>query len=568
MSNIVEVIYNKSERFPKISINGEQISRYMELADLIYNDMYHWADKLYTSMDDELCEPYIILLTGHPFHHQILQATRSQSAYCSEIRFTPLVSKIPMADKMAYATELNRQYQLNIQQNADSICFFSDEPDRFQSLVSCSNTPSSYYITGGTNLPNVPIKCCIMLSDRLHFEKVQGISVLHIPQHLLAMAVDYLNLYHLQLELITAIFSTASDLNLTEDNRLKFEAYLHEEYRIQINNLPQTMNVGERFQVSYVYYPQQFDDPQILVSTSNPSVLFAADNALIAQSAGSASILLTDKFGVTHGNYPVKVEYHNYVTDISIILPATSLCVNETLRFKCLLSPNDAEDIHAVRYTINNTSVAAFSGQNEIYGIAPGRIKVTISTARISKNFYLTVLPTAKDVLLPKELLEMPVNANAHIECSIVPSNASPKPTVTWQSSNPRVLNITESEGYSCKAVSHEAGSAILKCSLDGTNIYKTMRVEVKKPKGCYVATAVYGSYDCPQVWALRRYRDQFLSCHTLGRAFIKVYYTLSPTAVKWFGHTKWFNHLWRSILDRMVRKLKACGYQDTPYND
>jgi len=25
---------------------------------------------------------------------------------------------------------------------------------------------------------------------------------------------------------------------------------------------------------------------------------------------------------------------------------------------------------------------------------------------------------------------------------------------------------------------------------------------------GCYIATAVYGSYNCPEVWTLRRYRD------------------------------------------------------------
>ncbi|MFR9028073.1 MAG: DUF2726 domain-containing protein [Clostridium sp.] len=32
-----------------------------------------------------------------------------------------------------------------------------------------------------------------------------------------------------------------------------------------------------------------------------------------------------------------------------------------------------------------------------------------------------------------------------------------------------------------------------------------------KKRRGCYIATAVYGSYDCPQVWVLRRFRDQIL---------------------------------------------------------
>lgn len=85
---------------------------------------------------------------------------------------------------------------------------------------------------------------------------------------------------------------------------------------------------------------------------------------------------------------------------------------------------------------------------------------------------------------------------------------------------------------------------------------------------GCYVATAVYGSYDCPQVWTLRRYRDNTLAKTWYGRAFIKTYYAVSPTIVKWFGDTVWFNKMWRGKLDRMVKKLNEQGYEDTPYTD
>ena len=56
MNNIVEITYQKGARFPVISINGEQISRYMELSDLIYDDIFNWGSKLFTSMDEELCE--------------------------------------------------------------------------------------------------------------------------------------------------------------------------------------------------------------------------------------------------------------------------------------------------------------------------------------------------------------------------------------------------------------------------------------------------------------------------------------------------------------------------------
>ena len=88
------------------------------------------------------------------------------------------------------------------------------------------------------------------------------------------------------------------------------------------------------------------------------------------------------------------------------------------------------------------------------------------------------------------------------------------------------------------------------------------------KSGGCYVATCVYGSYDCPQVWTLRRYRDDTLAATWYGRAFIRTYYAFSPTLVKWFGHTKWFKKMWQGKLDRMVKRLNASGVADTPYAD
>lgn len=93
---------------------------------------------------------------------------------------------------------------------------------------------------------------------------------------------------------------------------------------------------------------------------------------------------------------------------------------------------------------------------------------------------------------------------------------------------------------------------------------------EIKKPSSghCYVATCVYGSYDCPQVWTLRRYRDDTLASTWYGRAFIRTYYAVSPTLVKWFGHTKWFKKMWQGKLDRMVKRLNASGVADTPYAD
>lgn len=89
-----------------------------------------------------------------------------------------------------------------------------------------------------------------------------------------------------------------------------------------------------------------------------------------------------------------------------------------------------------------------------------------------------------------------------------------------------------------------------------------------QKGGGCYVATAVYGSYDCPPVWTLRRYRDYTLAETWYGRAFIRTYYAISPALVKWFGKTEWFRNLWKPRLDRIVEKLNRGGVENTPYYD
>jgi len=81
---------------------------------------------------------------------------------------------------------------------------------------------------------------------------------------------------------------------------------------------------------------------------------------------------------------------------------------------------------------------------------------------------------------------------------------------------------------------------------------------KVNGSSGCYIATAVYGSYSAPQVYTLRKFRDRVLMNNAAGRVFVRVYYRIGPALAKRIGKCYSLNSLIRNILDRFAKILDA----------
>lgn len=74
---------------------------------------------------------------------------------------------------------------------------------------------------------------------------------------------------------------------------------------------------------------------------------------------------------------------------------------------------------------------------------------------------------------------------------------------------------------------------------------------------GCYIATMVYGDYDAPEVLLLRKYRDNVLAKKTMGKAFIKIYYYLSPKFVNHFSSNDFVQKCTHKILEKIITRIK-----------
>lgn len=85
-----------------------------------------------------------------------------------------------------------------------------------------------------------------------------------------------------------------------------------------------------------------------------------------------------------------------------------------------------------------------------------------------------------------------------------------------------------------------------------------TIHQYMKAADGCFIATAVYGSYEADQVLTLRAFRDQKLAPYGLGRLLINCYYIVSPPIAELMDMFPFAKKPAKYVLDKIVKAVMA----------
>jgi uncharacterized repeat protein (TIGR02543 family) len=120
------------------------------------------------------------------------------------------------------------------------------------------------------------------------------------------------------------------------------------------------------------------------------------------------------------------------------------------------------------------------------------------------------------------------------------------------------ILTATVTSGYKFSGWSGDASGTTnpITITMDSNkSITANFTAEEKKEekKGCFIATAAYGSPLHPSVMILREFRDRCLMPSKIGRAFVRLYYKHSPSAADFIAKNKVLKVVVRIMLFPLV---------------
>ncbi|GEM_PF-2027239 len=225
-----------------------------------------------------------------------------------------------------------------------------------------------------------------------------------------------------------------------------------------------------------------------------------------------------------------------------------------------------------------------YSPDNDFFDIEPGkaywvlsRFPITIdgtgTPSSIKQNFILSLRPGWNQIGCP---FNFPVAWSNVVASTGENSYPASEGHTLWKYSNGEYLPATHLEPGTGYWVWNPDPLEVLHLSippLKENRKTSTRKVSVAKAEpqppappgqalvpsgdsggGCFIATACFGSPMASQVQILRKFRDQFLMPHWLGKRFVSFYYRHSPAAAGFLRAHPFFRKTVRMMLVPVVR--------------
>lgn len=491
--NTVSVRFEPLKRYPVISVDGETVSPYSDLAGCENKDLHVCGKRLLKLLDEELGNEYRIELTGSRFQIEMLSALEKESAFCAEVRGKDPGMAFNANEILEFARGLCNKYGYDIDRET-RVRIGGDLAYLIRTKSVITDEPAEICVVG--SLPDELGKgrTVLLLSDRFDIRNTRGVNIVEVPDQYKETFIEYYRYYTKFIPFIEAVFSRAKYSPLTRGESLLIEAYSTQKPQYLFEIEKTALEAGESVGFQFAVFPSSASDMYQLRVDRADAVKIGC-NSVTALKDGPVTLSVTTPDGVLCDSRQLSISSHSYVTNIKLIPSAVNMEVGKKGRIKAYIVPENAEDAGSLQWTSSNPDAVHVTSEGEVIGLEPGEAVITVASTNCTQRVPVTVYPPLENITLSSASLTLQADESRTIACNLFPPDASPG-EICWELSSMQLGTIeTSKDGRTCLIHAGSAGRGVLTCRIKGTDKKVSCPITVtpeKRPTGLITCTIIF----------------------------------------------------------------------------
>ena len=490
----VSIVFEPLKRFPRISIDGDHISPYSDLASCENKDLHVCGVRLFKLLDDEIGTEYRVEVTGIQFQIDLLDALAKQSEFCVSVEGKLTEEAFGLDETMNFAIGINEKYSLGVDP-CTPIAVGGDLAETVNMQGVVTEGPAEVCIVSQITDTIEKGKTVLQISDHYDVKNIRGLNIVMIPGEQVNRFLEYYERYTKKIPFIDTVFSHSRYVSLNTQESTLLDAYVTQTPKYVFEVAKTALEAGEAVDYKFEVLPSSASS-QYSLKVNNAETVQLDGSRIYAKKAGNVILGVFDRNGKMCESVTLIVSQHRYVNSINLVVSSASIEVGKKGQIDAYVMPEDAEDAHDLKWESSDPNIVHVASTGMFVALMPGIVTITVSSQTVTEQVSIMVLPTLERIAISEPSKAVQVGATECFTCKMFPPNAA-HGEILWELSNDGLGTLEiRNQGRTCMFTA--ATSVMLKgsltCRVKGTDKTDTCAIELipeKKPTALMTITII-----------------------------------------------------------------------------
>lgn len=471
--NTLKIKLNPYKDINIASLDDKPLSPYSELNNYMKEPFLSWVSKLLDAAEREINDDYSLVVTSELFEKMFLEGMQNNFDSCKEYLTDCFVVDTSTSERFDSIKKLAVKYGINCSLDEFKLPIYTDvQLSLDATLVNATDIAHAKLIISNDKgvveqasrnegwLIIVLItgrNTVVSIGDEKYVWEVAEDDI----DKVLSSIVDRF----VKTPVIVKVAGLLNNVTYTMDDKDRKLLSLATEIEpfLAISDVPE-IEVGETVSLGVTAYPEASEIPNLRIVPQNGAILAVDGLEMTAIAPGTTSIdIYRAEENIPFVRKNVITFQNNFVKKIDLSLNTYKMGIARKQDIDITFTPADAEDIHLVKWTSDNTDVVDVSEDGKIIAKKEGTATITASTKMTSGSVTVKVLPNIKNIVSTVSQSSLYVGQIQPISVSIDPVNCF-DPSYEWKSSDKAVAVVEKQDDGNTVIRATGIGSCTLTC--------------------------------------------------------------------------------------------------------